>query len=506
MNSIESITTSNTTPQDKSEPTFQNAVFSDECSRDVRIFGERQRCSVPIVSLSDARTGDKAPDLLTDQRLKYYFASCYKDTVRFVPGIGWHFWDGRRWCTNSHGGLHLLIDKMQRELLEKAKNVANEHERIERMKQLIKFESHTRQVTFIAACQHVPDLISDANMLDKDIMLLSCQNGTLDLRSGTLRPHNPDDMITRIVNIEYDPYAQCPIFIGFINWAMCGDQELVAYLQRFTGYCLTGSISEQIFNFWLGNGGNGKSTLMNVMQWLLCDYATTADTGLIMKRNNGNDGNRLAMLANLRGSRLVTLSEVNDGEKLDEAAIKSFTGGDIITCRHLYGGFFSYTPQAKLIGFGNYKPRIGDTDNGIWRRIHLIPFNAVISEEDRDTLLPAKLRGELPGILTWAVKGCLEWRRIGLNPPSAVINATQEYRQTEDVFANWLNECCTYSHNQFESSATLLASFREFSGLHGASATKLGLMLSDKGFTKRKSNGNIFWEGLYLENREGRDS
>lgn len=455
--------------------------------------------SMPFSYSSDTVMSLGVPDILTDQRLKYYFASSYRHTVRYVPGIGWLFWDGRRWCTDMPGGLHPLIDQMQRYLMDEAQNIAVEEERLKRKKALLGLEMHNRQLTIIQACQSVPDLITEANALDRDKMLFNVQNGTIDLRSGNLWQHNPDDRITRISTVDYNQSARCPVFLEFITWAMCGDMEMVSYLQRFVGYCLTGETSEQILNFWYGIGGNGKTTLMNVIQWLLSDYATTADTSLIMQRSNGNDGNRLSMLAGLRGSRVVTLSEVNDGEKLDEAAIKSFTGGDTITCRHLYEGFFSYTPQSKLIGFGNYKPHVRGTDHGIWRRIHLVLFRAVIPEHKKDVSLPDKLRAEIPGILTWAVQGCLDWQRIGLAPPASIRNATDEYRQTEDMFSSWLGECCTIDESKRTPALALITSFKDFSGWKGISERKFGDMLREKGFVKKRSNG-IFWQGIALEN------
>lgn len=451
--------------------------------------------------LDQATTGAvtcESPDLITDLRIKYYFSAKYKHLVQYVPGIGWHQWDGKRWCTDMPGGLHPLIDAMQRELMAESTAITNEKERIDRRKALIGLESHFRQVTVIEALKTVIDLNTSAELLDRDSMLLNCQNGTINLETGAFKTHDPADKITRIINTVYDPTACCPHFIRFITWAMCNDLTLVSYLKRFIGYCLTGKTSEQILNFWYGSGGNGKSTLMNVMQLLLCDYASTADTGLIMKRDTGSDGNRLSMLAGLRGSRFVTLSEVNDGEKLDEAAIKSYTGGDSITCRHLYQGFFTYTPQSKLVGFGNYKPHVRGTDHGIWRRIHLVPFKAVISEDAKDPNLPAILRAELPGILTWAVKGCLEWQRIGLKPPVAILNAVQEYRQTEDVFQSWLNECCVVDPSARTSAAALICSFKDYSGWRNTSDKKFGELLKERGLHKVRSNG-IFWQGVSLD-------
>jgi len=202
------------------------------------------------------------------------------------------------------------------------------------------------------------------------------------------------------------------------------------------------------------------------------------------------------MLANLRGSRFVALSEVNDGEKLDEAAIKSFTGGDAVTCRHLYHEFFSYIPQAKLMGFGNYKPNIKGTDNGIWRRIHLVPFNSVISEAKKDPLLPEKLSAEFPGILAWAVRGCIEWQQIGLSAPYAIHAAVEEYRSSEDVFQSWLNECCSLDASKRSSASELINSFKEYSGW-GITEKKFGDLLRSKNFAKVRSNG-IFWRGISL--------
>jgi len=437
------------------------------------------------------------PDILTDQRIKYFFTSMYKPIVCFVLGIGWHQWDGTRWCTDMPGGLHPLIDQMQRTLLEDAKKITNEKERIDRRKALIGLESHPRQLTVIQACQNVPELIVAADQLDRDPMLLNCHNGTIDLTTGSLKPHDPGDLITRIVNIEYNPLAECPTFLRFLTWAMCGDMELVSYLQRFLGYCLTGKTLEQILNFWYGLGGNGKSTLMNVFQWVLGDYASTADTSLIMKSGNGSDGNKLSMLAGLRGARLVTLSEVNDGEKLDEAAIKTYTGGDSITCRHLYQNFFTFVPQSKLVGFGNYKPHVRGTDNGIWRRIHLVPFKAVITDDAKDPTLPDKLRAELPGILAWAVIGCLAWQREGLKPPQAMMDAVKDYRGAEDIFQSFLNDECTLGEHECAYASELINAFRDYSSWRGISEKKFGEMLREKGFIKFKSNG-VKWRGVSL--------
>jgi len=444
--------------------------------------------------------GIEEPEVLTDQRVKDFFVDVYKTVVRYVPNVGWHYWDSRRWITDMHGGLHPFIEKIQQYMMMEASKIPNETDRLERKRALLGLESHTRKVTLIESFKNAPLLIVSHDQLDRDQMLLNCQNGTVDLRTGGLRLHSSADMITRMVNAEYDPQAECPTFMAFLTWAMCGDLELVSYLQRFIGYCLTGMTTEQVLNFWYGTGGNGKSTLMNVLQWLLSDYAATADTSLIMKRSNGSDNNKLVMLAGLRGARAVTLSEVNDGEKLDEAAIKSFTGGDVIAARRLYNDFIYYTPTAKLIGFGNYKPHVRGTDNGIWRRIHLIRFAASITDDTKDPNLADKLRMELSGILSWAVRGCLEWQQIGLAPPPAILDAVKEYREEEDLFQCWLNECCRFDKHVRTPASDLIASYKDYSGWHNISAKKFGDLLRSKGFEKGTSNG-VYWIGLAVHNK-----
>ena len=476
---------------------------SDKHWKDARVFvdGERPKCKrYTMQSLNNSEVSEiDIPDLLTDQRVKNYFAGCYNELVQYVPGIGWHYWTQQRWVTDQPGGLHPFIDQMQQFLMSEAQKIEDEDARIKRRKSLLGLEMHAKQLTLISACQTVPSLITEANNLDRDTMFFNCLNGTLDLRTGILQFYNPDHLITRISNIEYDPNAECPQFIKFITWAMQDNEELVAYLQRWIGYCLTGDTSEQKLNYWYGTGSNGKTTLMNVVQELLCDYSTTADTALIMKRDNGSDTNRYSMLASLRGARAVILSEVNDGEKLDEAAIKSFTGGDTVNACFKYEKFFSYKPTGKLIAFGNYKPSIRGTDYGIWRRFDLVPFKATISETEKDADLPAKLRAEMSGILAWAVRGCLDWQRIGLSAPEAIRKATDEYRKSEDVFSTWLSEYCTVAPDRKELSSILLESFKEFSGWRGMSQKKFGSLLTDHGFESRKSNGKYFWEGLDLQ-------
>jgi putative DNA primase/helicase len=213
-----------------------------------------------------------------------------------------------------------------------------------------------------------------------------------------------------------------------------------------------------------------------------------------MHRNNRGGSNDLAAL---RGSRMVKISELNDGDRVDEAIIKSLTGGDRITCRFLYGEYFQYTPSFKIVMLGNHKPKIRGRDLGIWRRIHLLPFSVTIPEQDRDPDLLSKLLAELPGILTWAVRGCLEWQRIGLQPPNTVLAEVEAYRKREDIFSQWIDECCVSGNELTTPAKELMESFVEFSNWRNISPQKFGRMLAEAGFIREKV-GTISWKGISL--------
>ena len=220
---------------------------------------------------------------------------------------------------------------------------------------------------------------------------------------------------------------------------MAGDDELQAYLQRMAGYCLTGSIREHALFFAFGTGGNGRGVMINTLTGILADYATVASMDTFTASANDRHP---ADLAILRGARLVTAQETEEGRRWAEARIKALTGGDPVTARHMRQDFFTFTPVFKLLIAGNQRPGLRGVDEAIRRRMNLLPFTVTISAADRDPDLPDKLRAEWPGILAWAIQGCAEWQEEGLCPPAAVFEATAEYLDTEDALAGWLAECC----------------------------------------------------------------
>jgi putative DNA primase/helicase len=295
----------------------------------------------------------------------------------------------------------------------------------------------------IAMARSEPPLPVLAKAFDADPWVLNVTNGLLDLRTARLRPHDRRAFCTKLAPVAYDPAATCPRFEAFLLEVLGGDTDLVAYLQRFAGYCLTGDTSEHVLALLYGTGANGKSTLIEVWRAILGDYATHADFSSFLQQAHPNGGGAPSPdIVRLRGARLVSAIEADPGQRLAENVIKSLTGGDMVTARELYSKAIEFKPAFKLILAANHKPTIRGTDHAIWRRVHLVPFTVTIPPERRDHDLGKKLAEEAPGIFAWMVKGCRDWQREGLKPPASVVAATAAYRAEMDVLGPFLADRC----------------------------------------------------------------
>jgi putative DNA primase/helicase len=292
--------------------------------------------------------------------------------------------------------------------------------------------------------------------LDQHPWLLTVRNGTLDLQTAERREHSRDDLITKLAPVEYDPKATCPRWDAFLNEIFKSDHELVAYVQRVIGYALTGSTKEQCYFILYGTGANGKSTLLETVKAILGDYAKTTPTEtLLLKR-----GERISNdVARLHGARFVSATEAESNKRLAEALMKQLTGEDAVTARFLHQEFFEFAPAFKMFLAVNHLPVIQSTDPATWRRIHRIPFDVTFLKDKQDKTLREKLLAELPGILAWAVRGCLDWQQHGLNPPGAVVKATAEYKSAMDTLAMFLNECCMADHNAWTATMELYQAY-----------------------------------------------
>lgn len=291
---------------------------------------------------------------------------------------------------------------------------------------------------------------------DADPWLLGTPAGTVDLRTGELRPARREDYITRSTAVGPAAVAT-PTWDAVLARALDDDAELIAYLQRAAGYALTGETREHALLFWYGLGANGKSTILNALAGMLGDYAINAPMETFVVAGGERHPTDLAML---RGARLVTAQETEAGRRWAESRLKALTGGDPVSARFMRGDFFTYRPQFKLVLSGNHRPTLREVDEAMRRRFHLVPFTVTIPPEERDPELPERLRAEWPGILAWAIRGCLDWQAGGLRPPNRVRAATDEYLAGEDTMARWIEECCDVGRHLEETGARLFAAWQ----------------------------------------------
>ena len=307
-----------------------------------------------------------------------------------------------------------------------------------------------------------PSMAVTADHWDRDPMLLGTPGGTVDLRTGDLFPANPDDCITKLTGIAPDAEANCPRWVQFIADATDGDPELIRYLQQFFGYCLTGLTREHALLFIHGSGGNGKSVFLNTMAGILGEYAQVAAMETFTASNSDRHPTDLAML---RGARMVCVSETQDGRAWAESRIKQLTGGDPISARVMRQDFFTFLPQFKLVVVGNHKPSLRNVDEAARRRFNIVLFEHKPPEPDRD--LERKLKADWPGILRWAIEGCLDWQRNGLVRPEVVVTATENYFAAQDIVHQWIDESCSLGSGESATAAILFGSWSDHAQANG---------------------------------------
>ena len=340
--------------------------------------------------------------------------------------------------------------------------------------------------------------------LDADLWALNTQGGIVDLRTGEISPHHPDRLLTKVVGATAGASsASAPTWLAFLSRIMGHDLEMVAFLQRVLGYCLTGSTREQCLFVLHGSGSNGKSTFLDTVRTVLGDYAmhTRAET-FVVKEGGGGIPNDVAAL---RGARVVTASEIKQGARLDESLIKEMTGDSAMTARFMRGEFFTFSPAWKMLWAVNHRPVIRGTDHGIWRRMRLIPFEEIITDAEKDPDLALKLQAERDGILAWMIEGCRAWQAQGLAPPARVLLATKEYRDDMDILKDFLDELCDVRDGVSVGNTDLYKAFSEWASENGErekSQRWFSQALHDRGFRQDTSrNRGRRWSGLTLRPR-----
>jgi putative DNA primase/helicase len=341
----------------------------------------------------------------------------------------------------------------------------------------------------------------DDNKLDADPWLLNTTNGTIDLRTGDCEDHDPRDLLTKLAPVAANRAAKFPQFRKFLKHITGGDRALMKYVKICAGYSLTGSTQEQVFFFCYGkSGSNGESTLVNLLRDMLGDYSRHTPTNTLL--TNKYDNNIPSDLARLAGVRMVTAIEANFDRQLDEAKLKSMTGGEPITARFMRQDYFEFNPAFKLWLVANDMPRVRGTDTAFWRRVRVIPFEIQIPESEKDPELPAKLREEFPGILAWAVRGCKEWQANGLIEPPAVERASGRWLEAADHLKRFVAECLIVDPENRLPSSMLLNQYTNWCSKNGEQALtiqKLNASLREAhNFTHKQTKRGSEWVGLKL--------
>lgn len=432
------------------------------------------------------------------------FASRAYHRFRFVHGWNrWHAWDGRRWASDATRLVVTEAISVVRELHAEAARIDDKNERAALVRHALASESRRAIEAMLTLASAHPDLAVTPEQLDADPWLLNVENGTLDLRTGQLRPHDPGDLITRLAPVMDRADAPRPTWKAFISRITGGNDRLATFLQRAAGYSLTGDVREHALFLAYGTGANGKSTFLETLHHVLGDYAKAAAPGLLMRTKEGRHEEQIA---ELQGVRLATGQESGIDQALDEPKLKYLTGGDTVSARRMYGNRFEFKPTHKLWIATNHKPRVRGGDDGIWRRLKLIPFEATIAEHERDPHLKEKLLAEAPGILSWAVAGCLAWQRDGLGVPDEVRDATAAYRSAEDQVGPFLEEACVLAQHVAVTSSALFEGYQAWArsaGERPLSQQALAEALEARGFSRKRTKTARMWVGLGLRRLAG---
>lgn len=433
-----------------------------------------------------------APDLFAHPRTDYgngeRLHALHGKGFRYCHALGYLVWDGRRWGVDENdAAMQRLALETARALFVAAARLPNgsDAERRDRddwLKHARLCERSAALKSTVDLARTIPGVTVRAEALDTEPLRLNILNGTLDLKTGRLEPHDPADLITKLAPVAFDAAATAPTWEAFQRTICAGDGDLIRFKQRAYGYTLTGDTSEDVLFIAYGSGSNGKSTELETVGGLLGDYGNVAQfETFAVKKSEGvrND------LADLMGSRFVSASEGENRQRLAEGLVKQLTGGDVVKARFLHREFFRFRPAFKLWLATNHKPVIRGTDHGIWRRVRLIPYAVTIPARERDKRLREKLERERSGILNWLLRGCREWFADGLGEAAAVAAATAQYRRESDVLADFLEARCVIGEGESTNVGDLYRAYETWCGESEEkpfSATLFGRMLTERGF------------------------
>ncbi|MGC9261585.1 MAG: phage/plasmid primase, P4 family [Phycisphaerae bacterium] len=436
---------------------------------------------------------------LTDVGNGIRLAQRHGDKIRFVAGIGWHIWDGVRWRLDETQEIQRLAKETCRAMLAESVKIDNSRDREALAKHALASEGNFRLQAMISMAASESGIAIRAAEMDSDPLLLNAKNGIVDLRDGTLHPHRPEFLMTKLAPVVYDPKATCPRFDQFLNEIFDDNIDLLQFVITLLGMCLTGDITEQILPIFWGEGQNGKSTLIGVVMHIMGDYAGLAPDTLLMI---GKHDEHPCELADMQGLRLVVASETESAGRLKIQLIKRLTGDPTIKARRMRENYYEFPRTHKTLLQTNNKPRINENSIAVWRRIKLIPFNVIFTEAQKDTELPKKLEAEASGILNVLIAGCLAWQRQKkLIEPVEVLNATADYRMDSDPLRDFIDERCVKAPNAWTLNSEIYGAYVRWA--ESCSDKPMGSRafsdaISRHGFTATRKHDGRGWQGVKL--------
>lgn len=397
------------------------------------------------------------PFALTDTGASLWFAHEFANTLKYVEGWGWTHYTGTRWILEPAAGVQ-HVQKLIRIMYKTASKIEDKDQRQRLAQFATSCESATRIRAIAFLAQHHPRINVQPDCFDADPWLFNTLTGTIGLRTGELKKHSPADLITKLSPVAYDPAATAPTFQRFIG-EILAPEDLLEYVQRLFGMCLTGDIREQHLWILWGPGANGKSTLMDLLAYVMGDYFGLAPESLLIHKNRDEHPTELA---DLQGKRIVLASETDKNARLKLQLVKRLTGDARIKGRRMRQDFYEFNRMHKLFIQSNNRPCVREDTHAMWRRLRLIPFTVTIPEERCDKTLPEKLKAEAPGVLAWLVFGCLAWQHDGVTDPPAVRAATDKYREESNVLTDFVEECCTLGKDEWASTKDLYVRYAAY--------------------------------------------
>jgi len=446
---------------------------------------------VPVGAVVGAAAGNDGealavlPPELSDDALALEFAEQALPSFRWTPGMGWMHDDGTRWRRDDALTRYDLARRICRVAALSAKPT-----------DAARLTSAKTVAAALQLAQTDLRLGVPAGAWDNDPLMLNTPNGIVDLRTGSMRPRRPDDYVTAATRVAPDFAAQCSVFERFVFEVFQHDHQMVEFVRRMLGYCLTGSVREQVLFFWYGEGSNGKSTLLDLFHWLMAGYAHKLPANALMAQRHERHP---ADIAALRGKRVAVSSELDEGSFWNEALVKELTGDETITARFMRQDPFEFRATHRHLIVGNHKPRLRGNDPAMARRLVLVPFEAVFAGQQRDRAMPDKLRAEAPAILAWMIHGAVEWQRVGLAVPERVRAAGADYMAEHDDLALWMAERCVRTGEARASE--LYSSFAHWKHSCGENAPSMKVwgqrLQAVSGVTRRTSDG-VRYAGLSL--------